>query len=462
MNRAVGTPKITGYLLAGVAFGAHGFGALTRASTRRLWMIDNGCLACIGLAAGAEVTAADVRKNARRTATTVAAIVACTWTFTFASFAAVFAARVEFLQGLSQAHAHAVASLAATLALARSPASALAVMTECEASGPFCAHVLSTTVVKDVLVVALFAMNVELVALSGLDFHKIVAEAAVDADAAGDGRNASSASAAARALLVTLRPATQLASARLGAKMLQPLVRVIGAVAAGYVCGLALGRALRPSSVVARWKNIRVGCICFGIACAFIASERVGLEPLLVCVATGVTAANRKYATGESEREELRGAARAFAPTVNLLFFTLAGASLKLDNVWNSLVIAFGLAGVRLFSLFCATSLAARVLKAPRVSEITGEKRRNVEWMAHVTQAGVALGLARTVAARFPYWGPEFSTLAVAIIVINLFIGPVLFRHAIEIMNESHSTLDAALQRVSSVADSPPPRDAVS
>jgi len=461
MNRAFGTPKITGYLLAGVAFGAHGFGALTRASMQRLWAIDNGCLACIGLAAGAEVIAGELRKNARRTTVTIAAIVAFTWGLTFASFATVFAARVEFLQGLSQAHVYAVSSLTATLALARSPASALAVMTECEASGPFCSHILSATVVKDVLVVAMFAMNVELVALSGLDFHKIVAEAAVGA-VGRDGDNASAAttSSAARALLVVLRPAMQLESARLGAKVLQPLVRVLGAVAAGYVSGLVLGRMLRPSSVIARWKNVRVGCICVSAACTFIASEHLGLEPLLVCVAAGVTAANRKHATGEAEREELRAAVHAISPAVNLFFFTLAGASLKLENVWNSLVIAVGLVTVRLFALFCATSVAARVLKAPKVSEITGEKRRNVEWMAHVTQAGVALGLARTVAARFPYWGPAFSTLAVANIVINLFIGPVLFRHSIEVMNESHSSLHAALARVSSGADASP-QDAV-
>jgi hypothetical protein len=120
-----------------------------------------------------------------------------------------------------------------------------------------------------------------------------------------------------------------------------------------------------------------------------------------------------------------------------------------LENIGNSLAIAVGLVLVRLCALYCATAISARILKAPALSDITGEKRRNIEWMAHVTQAGVALGLARTVAARFPYWGHAFSTLAVATIVINLFIGPLLFRFAIELMNESNSTLSAALERIS-------------
>lgn len=43
----------------------------------------------------------------------------------------------------------------------------------------------------------------------------------------------------------------------------------------------------------------------------------------------------------------------------------------------------------------------------------------------------MALGLARMVAVRFPEWGPHFQTLMAAVIIVNLCIGPPLFRHAI-------------------------------
>lgn len=33
-------------------------------------------------------------------------------------------------------------------------------------------------------------------------------------------------------------------------------------------------------------------------------------------------------------------------------------------------------------------------------------------------QAGVAMGLAKTVAVRFPEWGPEFATLMVRCLVL--------------------------------------------
>jgi len=401
----------------------------------------------------------ELRRNFKATAATVASVAACCWTATFFAFDAVLANRVEFLSGLTERHVVAVGSLLGTLSLARSPASALAVINECEASGPYCSHILSTTVLKDVIVVALFAINVELVAMSGLDFHRMVLESALG-EARGGNETMTVTSAAAgvaRKLLVALKPATQWESPHPIMKLLVPFARVVGAVFAGVVAGVLLGRVLKPTSMLARWKNIRVGVIACVAAAIFIASEHVGLEPLLVCVVAGLTASNRKHSTGEREREDLRAAVSVAMPAVNLLFFTLAGASLRLENAFNSITIAVALVIARLFALYCATAISARVLKAPRTSEITGERRKNIEWMGHVTQAGVALGLARTVAARFPHWGDEFSTLAVSIIVINLLIGPVLFRASIVAMNESRSTLEHALDRVNSATASDPP-----
>ena len=401
----------------------------------------------------------ELRRNFKATAATVASVAACCWTATFFAFDAVLANRVEFLSGLTERHVVAVGSLLGTLSLARSPASALAVINECEASGPYCSHILSTTVLKDVIVVALFAINVELVAMSGLDFHRMVLESALGEARGGNETMmvTSAAAGVARKLLVALKPATQWESPHPIMKLLVPFARVVGAVFAGVVAGVLLGRVLKPTSMLARWKNIRVGVIACVAAAIFIASEHVGLEPLLVCVIAGLTASNRKHSTGEREREDLRAAVSVAMPAVNLLFFTLAGASLRLENAFNSITIAVALVIVRLFALYCATSISARVLKAPTTSEITGERRKNIEWMGHVTQAGVALGLARTVAARFPHWGDEFSTLAVSIIVINLLIGPVLFRASIVAMNESRSTLEHALDRVNSATASDPP-----
>lgn len=56
---------------------------------------------------------------------------------------------------------------------------------------------------------------------------------------------------------------------------------------------------------------------------------------------------------------------------------------------------------------------------------------------SHGMQAGVALGLTRMAAVRFPHWGAEFQTLMATVIVANLIIGPPLFRAAIVTTGES-------------------------
>ena len=176
-------PRISGNLTVGVLAGQHVLGLLTKLVTAKLAVVDNLCLAVIGVAAGAELHVADIRKNPRPTLVMTACITSFTWVFVFLAFLAV-GRQLTFLADLSSAHVIAVASLVATLGVARSPASAIAVVREMRRpSGPFCSQVMAVTVVKDVLVIVLFAVNLELIALSGLRFHPHTTTVTVDADA---------------------------------------------------------------------------------------------------------------------------------------------------------------------------------------------------------------------------------------------------------------------------------------
>ncbi len=58
--------------------------------------------------------------------------------------------------------------------------------------------------------------------------------------------------------------------------------------------------------------------------------------------------------------------------------------------------------------------------------------------MPYVTQAGVGLGLAIEVSSEFPLWGGEFATIVIAVIVLNQFAGPPLFKWALNKVGESH------------------------
>eukprot|EP00227_Mantoniella_beaufortii_P005993 CAMPEP_0197607094 /NCGR_PEP_ID=MMETSP1326-20131121/46440_1 /TAXON_ID=1155430 /ORGANISM="Genus nov. species nov., Strain RCC2288" /LENGTH=187 /DNA_ID=CAMNT_0043175119 /DNA_START=136 /DNA_END=696 /DNA_ORIENTATION=- len=151
-------PRISGYLATGVVSGQHALGLLTSAAMARLSVLDSLCLAVIGIAAGSELHLNELRKNPKPVLVMTLSITVFTWVFVFAVFSVV-GSQVEFLRGLSQAHVYGIASLAATLGVARSPASAIAVLREMDGRGPFCSLVMSVTVVKDVLVVVMFAIN---------------------------------------------------------------------------------------------------------------------------------------------------------------------------------------------------------------------------------------------------------------------------------------------------------------
>ena len=58
----------------------------------------------------------------------------------------------------------------------------------------------------------------------------------------------------------------------------------------------------------------------------------------------------------------------------------------------------------RLAAVYCGSWLGAWLGGTPP------EHRRRV-WYGMITQAGVAMGLAKAVAARFPDWGPDFVAL---------------------------------------------------
>lgn len=121
-----------------------------------------------------------------------------------------------------------------------------------------------------------------------------------------------------------------------------------------------------------------------------------------MCVVSGAVAGNARGMRGEAQREELHAVLRRLQPWVNLAFFTLAGMSLAVRALASSAPIALALHLVRLASLVAGCRLGGRSL-AP--------ESRRVCWMAMVTQAGVALGLARTVVRKPMDW-PRFGALS--------------------------------------------------
>ena len=457
-------PRISGYLLTGAVLGPRALAVLRETHAARLAATDAMCLAVIGIAAGAELQMADLRRHPRPTLVMTACVSLFSFAFVFLAFLVV-GPRVAFLAPLQSAHVALVGSLLGTLAIARSPASAIAVIREMDARGPFCQHVISVTVAKDFLVVALFALNVEFAALANLDFSPRSSSTFGTSSFPGS------------------EDVTRTNGYHTIAALFAPVLSVAAATLFGVAFGAALGRATKPrflffavgddsdektttkkkyTIIVKRW--LRAATVALASGGAFALASRTKVEPLLLCVVAGATCANRRHAGGAGERETLFAATSALMPVVNLVFFTAAGSSVRFDRVFadtNTVVAAIALFLARLFALFHATAFARDALlkrddetqkqkqkqnrlasSAPKTSATPSffdeAATRDTIWMAMITQAGVAMGLVKSCERRFASsWGGDFAALAAATIVLNLLAGPPAFRHAIVAAGES-------------------------
>ncbi len=346
-----------------------------------LRFIDEIALGLIAFVAGSELFIAELRQRIR-TIVAIAGGVTVVGLVVLGAGVGGLATVASFGDGLSRTEVLAIAVLGSTVLLALSPPSTIAVIKEVGARGRFTSIVLSVTVVMDVVVVIAFATS-----------------ASVASALLGDG-----------GLSFTFIP-----------------ILILDLVLAVAV-GVALGKAL---AWVLSWKLpfVATAAVVLGagygvyemadLVSSWSSSElgfKVYVEPLLATLVAGATVANFT-----SQRNAFDNVLHRLAPGVYVAFFTLTGLSLKLDTLLAVLPIAAVLFGIRIVSIAIGSSLGARV---------AGESGSLVTkgWMAMITQAGIALGLAREAAIQFPELGDGFATLIVAVVVLNEIFGPMLLK----------------------------------
>lgn len=383
-------PLITGFLLTGIAAGPFVLGLIGESTLEHLRFVDEISLAFIAIAAGAELRMRELRKRLR----SVAWVTLLQGAVIFAMVAAVIlllAEQIPFLQHLGPAGRLAVALLAASVLVARSPSSAIAVVKELGARGPFTKLALGVTMIMDVVVIVLFAVN------------SSIADAVMTGGGLAPGT-------------VALVLAEVVASAALGVALgvvlcwvlawrLPDTVRMVALLGAGY--GI-----FHLSAAVRAWT---------GAAAPF----EVLLEPLLVCMVGGTWAANFSR-----HRLDLERLVQQLGPIVYIAFFTLVGASLEMSallELWPLTVIFFV---VRLGGLMVGNLVGGSLAGDP-------PRLNRVGWMAYVTQAGIGVGLAKEIAVEFPVWGGTLSTLLLAVIVVNQLVGPPLFKRVLRYLGEA-------------------------
>ncbi len=394
ISAALGLPRLSGYILAGILFGPDVLGYVSQEWAGRMRLIDDLALTFIALTAGAELRVEVLRARGRAIAMICAWNIALVWA---GVGAAVFVAgrMLPFPWASSPVHLVVAGALLGAVSVARSPTSAIAIINECRARGPFTDTVFGVTVAIDTVVILLFAVTVSV-----------------------------------GGALVSTRGGLDLAF--LGLVAGQLVVSVALGAAVGWALAAYARRAEKDLSVIlvvlsflitetARWVS-HAADMRFGVG--------FHLEPLLMATAAGFVVQNF---TDQGER--LNRALHAVALPIFVVFFSMAGVALDLGSLKAMWVWALGLVLVRAVTTSGSSALGAWMAgESGRFAWLSG--------LTFLTQAGVSLGLAQEIGRRFPGWGGELTTLLVAGITVNQVVGPVTFKLALDRIGESGRAAD--------------------
>lgn len=384
-------PLISGFLFAGVLVGPFVLNIIPKEALGKLRFVDEISLAFIAFAAGSELFLKDLRSRFKSIAWVTIGLVLATsilGSLTFFFLTDI----IPFTQNMSLTSRIAISILAGAILVARSPSSAIAIVNELRAKGPFTQTMLGVTVIMDVVVIVLFAFNSE------------IADALLNNISVNAGF----------VVLLLAELALSIFLGYLLGKFIQFVLSVNLKSAHKAIIILSLGYSVfLASTFVRQFSHDNLGI-------EFL------LEPLLICMIASFYVIN-----WTPHRDQMLEILHKTGPVIYIAFFTLTGASLALDvlaTVWG---IALTLFFVRLITIFIGSFIGGT---------IAGEPRRNnfVSWMAYVTQAGVGLGLAKEVAVEFPAFGESFATLIISVIVLNQIVGPPLFKWVINFVGEAH------------------------
>jgi Kef-type K+ transport system membrane component KefB len=364
-------PRITGYLLVGMAIGPYALGLETVEDAAHLQLFEELALGLIALTAGGELRLQGIGRRIK----TLLTITVC---HTFGILLTVGSVmwllfRLRPLPALTSAtEALAAAALCGVVAVAVSPSTTIAVITELRARGALTETVLGVTILKDLVILLLFTW-VDVIAHSWID-------------------------------------GTPLTLA-----MLPSVAKEIGlSLVVGCFLGLLLGAYLAKVG-----RHVELTVVLLALVSAEL-GRGYHLEHLLVCMAAGFTARNLFSEVSAGFLEALQ---RSSTP-IYIIFFALVGAGLNLKiftDLWAPALI-YVLLRAAMVWLFTTP---------PAILTRAGPEVVGYAWMGFVAQAGLSLGLAARIQREYGDLGQAVATLIVAAVVVNQLAGPVLWANAL-------------------------------
>ena len=389
--KQAGLPLISGYILTGIVAGPHIAGFLSFDMVERLRLIDDLALSFIALTAGGALHIASLKDRVFAIFFNILfqCVLLVTMIFLFVRY---LGPKYAILHSVPGPQILVAALLLGVLSVARSPSSAIAIITECKSAGRFTDTVLGVTVVVDVLIIVLFTI--------ALTFSRVLV--------AGQG---------------------VMDWQALFGLLMEILVSLVMGLMAGKGISLYIDRVGEDLILFLLFIAFAVGKTALWLS-SYVEHQfavSLHLEPLLICMSAGFFIQNFSTA-GAAFMEALE----SMALPIFILFFTLAGSALDLSSLMICWPLALALVMVRLAGLWTGSWMAAVVCRDPDIHKRWGGA-------AYITQAGVAIGLAQLAQRQFPEIGNLLNTLVLAVITVNQVIGPVTLKIALEKVGETRA-----------------------
>ncbi len=388
-------PLISGFLFVGILVGPFVLDFVHADNIPQLLFLDEMALAFIAFAAGAELELHVIRGYFHSIVSLIGAQVFFVMVLGIAAFIFI-SDQIPFMGSLPHEEILAIALLGSTIMIARSPSSALAIIKELRARGPFTHKVLGATILMDAVVILIFAASVSVAAVlvEGSSFDTAL------------------------------------------------LVFVVFEIILDIFLGILLGVILRVIMLLPYNFLKRVLILLIGLGVFLLSTDLHGFhlfslpvgvfsEPLLICMAAGFYVTNFTPMSADFHHT-----LEKMVPFIFLLFFTLVGIELELNVLFQTWGIVLFLFIVRLAGIFVGSFAGVAVAR----DQSPGNALLG---FGFITQAGISIGLAKEIGVEFVEWGSELATLSIGVIVVNQIVGPPLLKWAINRVGESHTRAES-------------------
>ncbi len=372
-------PSVSGYLIAGLFLGQSVFGVINAQESMTLEWISEITLSFIAFGIGSEMILKDLASMGKK-------IMIITIAEVVGALVVVFSV-MYFIFNHDLAFSLVIASMSAATA----PAATIMVIRQYQSFGPVTKTILPVVALDDVFGIMAFG-----IALS----------------------------------IAKLLTSTQ--SISIFTMITAPLIEIVGSILLGIMMGIILvlvTKRLDPKDEL-QIKTILFIAIGIGVA------EFLHLSPLLVNIAMGSTIANLR-----SYSNRTFSALNDFVPVFYVLFFTLAGASLNLNVLYQVGWIGAGYIVARASGKIFGAMIGARVAKAePTVQKYLG--------FALLPQGGISIGLSVIVMQQLPMYSLELTTIIMASVLFYETLGPLFAKISIQSAKELYQAIPGEIEPI--------------